>query len=329
MPLSFAQQRLWFLDQLEPGNTAYNMPILLHIEGELDLDVLERCVAEIVHRHDILRTTITTAGGNPVQVVTAKENWYLPVVDLSGLPGDYSFAAAMRDAREEAQRPFDLTRGPLLRAVVWRLKGNNHLLLVSMHHVISDGWSVGVFSTELSALYNAFKDGQPSPLPELPIQYADFAHWQRERLASDAAEQLTYWKRQLAGRLPVLALPSEQSRLPLPAHRVATESTTLSPALIDALKDLSGRSGATLFITLLTAFQILLHRYTGLDDVVVGTPVAGRTRVELESLIGMFSNTLVLRGDLSGNPTFVELLGRVREITLAAHAHQDVPFEML
>ncbi len=329
LPLSFAQQRLWFLEQLDPANAAYNMPVLLRIDGPLDLAVLERSIAEIVRRHDVLRTSIGNIAGSPVQVVAPPEPWTLPVVDLSGLPKHYGWAEAMRRATKEAQRSFDLTTGSLLRALVLRLDATDHLLLFTMHHIVSDGWSMGVFCAELSALYKAFKAGRPSPLPELPIQYADFVQWQREHLATDVDEQLAYWKQQLAGRLPVIALPNELQRLPAPTVRVATESVALPPQLHKTLKEFSRTRGTTLFNTLLTAFQILLQRYTGLEDIVVGTPVAGRTRVETETLIGLFANTLVLRSDLSGNPTFGELLDKVREMTLEAHAHQDVPFEML
>ena len=329
LPLSFAQQRLWFLDQLEPGNAAYIMPILLRIAGALDLAVLRRCVEEIIHRHEILRTTIIKSDGNPVQVIAPCEEWHLPVVDLSGLPGQYAVAEAMRRAREEAQRPFDLAHGPLLRVIVWHLKPNDHLLLIATHHVVSDGWSLNVFNAELSKLYKSFTTGQASPLAELPFQYADFAQWQREYLAIEAAEQLAYWKRQLSERLPVLVSPSERSRRTLPESRVGVATWTMPSELTKQLEHFSRQNDTTLFMTLLTAFQILLHRYTGLDDIVVGTPVAGRTRVELESLIGLFVNTLVLRSDLSGSPTFLELLGRVREMTLEAHVYQHVPFEML
>jgi amino acid adenylation domain-containing protein len=329
LPLSFAQQRLWFLEQLEPGNTAYNMPVVLRIRGRLDVAMLERSVQEIIRRHETLRTSIISVNGSPVQVIAPFEKWPLPVFDLSDVGKEDRFAEAIRQATNEAQRPFDLTRGPLLRVAEWQLDEEDHLLMLAMHHVISDGWSLGVFMTELRTLYQSFSAGQPSPLPELPIQYADFAQWQREHLASEALEQIEYWKGQLAGRLPVLALPSERTRRAARDVRVATESCTLPAALHKSLKDFSRSNRATPFMALLTTFHILLQRYTGLDDIVVGTPVASRTRVETEGLIGLFANTLVLRGDLSGNPTFFELLGRMREITLEAHAHQDVPFEML
>ena len=330
LQLSFAQERLWFLDQLDPVNSAYNMPIVLRIRGRLDLAVLERSVQEIIRRHEILRVSLTNVKGKPVQVIAPFEEWRLRVFDLFGTAKSDRWNEVIRYATKEAQRPFDLTQGPLLRAAAWQIDVNDYLLVLVMHHIVSDGWSLGVFANELKTLYKAYSDGRPSPLPDLSIHYSDFVHWQRERLASEAAaEQLDYWKRQLAGRLPALVLPGEHLRRPAPSVQVAAESCALQSQLIQRLKEFSCASGVTPFMTLLAVFQILLQRYTGLDDVLVGTPVAGRTRVETETLIGLFTNTLVLRTDLSGNPTFLELLGKVRETTLEAHAHQDVPFEML
>jgi amino acid adenylation domain-containing protein len=265
-----------------------------------------------------------------VQVIAPFEEWRLRVFDLFGAAKSDRWNEAIHQATKEAQRPFDLTQGPLLRAAAWQIDVNDYLFVLVMHHIVSDGWSLGVFANELKTLYKAYSEGRPSPLPELSIQYSDFVHWQRERLASKAAaEQLDYWKRQLAGHLPALVLPGEHLRRPAPAVRVAAASCTLHSQLIERLKEFSYTSGVTPFMTLLAVFQILLHRYTGLDDVLVGTPVAGRTRVETETLIGLFANTLVLRTNLSGNPTFLELLAQVRETTLEAHAQQDVPFEML
>ncbi|HET7114021.1 MAG TPA: amino acid adenylation domain-containing protein, partial [Pyrinomonadaceae bacterium] len=327
LPLSFAQQRLWFLEQLEPGNSAYNMPIVLRIAGRLDVGALERSIQAVIDRHEVLRTSITNVSGNPVQVVAESFTWRLQCFNLSGETD--AWTSAMQQATEQAQRSFDLAQAPLLRAALWQLDADDCLLLLVMHHIVSDGWSVGVFAAELTALYKAFAAGEPSPLNELPIQYADFAQWQRQHLLTQAPEQLAYWKRQLAGELPVLELPSERSRVPAPHVRVATESWTAPAKLNEQLKHLSRTHDATLFMTVLTALQSMLHRYTGLEDILIGTPVAARTRVETENLIGLFANTLVLRGDLTANPTFVELLGRTRQTTLEAHMHQDVPFELL
>jgi len=330
LPLSIVQQRLWFLDQLEPGNIAYNIPAAIRLSGRLDTETLERCMREIVHRHEALRTTFMTIDGRPVQVVAPPGPWSLLVTDLRGLAGDVREAEALRLAGEEARRPFDLTRGPLLRVRLLRLDEEEHIFLLTMHHIVSDGWSIGVFVRELTILYKAFSNGETSPLPDLPIQYADYSQWQRSQLAGELLdEQLRYWKRQLGGDLPVLELPSERLRLPKTTFNGATEPWAFPSELSEMIKDVGRKRGATLFMTLMTAYQILLHRYTGLNDVVVGTPVAGRARIEAEGLIGFFANTLVLRSDLSGDPTFEELLVRVREVTLAAHAHQSVPFEML
>jgi len=329
-PVSIVQQRLWFLDQLEPGNIAYNIPVAIRLSGLLDVSALERCVGEIVGRHEALRTTFTIVEGQPVQVVAPLEPWRLRVVDLRGLAENSREAEALSLAGEEARRPFDLARGPLLRARLLRLDAEEYMLLLTMHHIVSDGWSIGVFVRELTTLYKAFSNGEASPLPELSIQYADYSQWQWGRLAGELLDnQLSYWKRQLGGGLPVIELPTDRPRPPKTTFRGATEPWSFPSELSEQLKAVGRRRGATLFMTLMSAFQTLLHRYTGLDDVVVGTPIAGRTRVEAEGLIGFFANTLVLRGDLSGDPAFEELLARVREVTLEAHAHQDVPFEML
>ncbi|HEX8853029.1 MAG TPA: amino acid adenylation domain-containing protein, partial [Pyrinomonadaceae bacterium] len=330
LPLSFAQQRLWFLDQLEPESAAYNMPAALYLRGHLDVSTLEQCVRHIVNRHEALRTVFPSVKGRPVQVVEPPLLWQLTLVDLSDIAETERESEALRLAVEEAHRPFDLARGPLLRARLWRINTELHLLVLTIHHIVSDGWSLGIFVAELSALYRASVEGRPSPLAELPVQYADYAVWQRENLSGEALKaQLTYWKRQLGGHLPVLELPSDRPHLPATTFRVATESWPLDTTLSEKVRRFSRERGVTFFMTLLAAFQTLLHRYTGLEDILVGTPIAGRTRLETEKLIGLFANTLVLRTDLSGAPTFDELLLRVREMTLEAHAHQEVPFEML
>jgi amino acid adenylation domain-containing protein len=329
-PLSFAQQRLWFLDKLEPNSAAYNLPSALRVEGPLDVAALERSLDEIIRRHEVLRTTFAIHDGEPAQLVAPHVRLRLPLIDLSELAEPDREAKARRLAREEAHKPFDLSRGPLLRATLLRLGEAEHLLLVTLHHIASDGWSVGVLVGELRALYGAFVRGEESPLEELPVQYADYAAWQREHLRGERLEaQLAYWRRQLATLPPVLELPADRPRPQARGQRGASVAVELSAELTRGLKALGRREGATLYMTLLAAFDVLLYRYTGQSDIAVGTPVANRSREEVEGLIGFFVNTLVLRADLSGDPTFAELLARVREVSLGAYAHQDVPFEML
>jgi non-ribosomal peptide synthetase component F len=326
--LSYAQQRLWFLDQLETGSVLYNIPAATRLRGRLDISVLAATLSEVVRRHEVLRTTFDTVDGRPVQVVAPAQAIALPFVDLSAVPDPEK--EARRLAHADAIQPFDLTRGPLLRATVLKLDEEDHVVLLTMHHIVSDGWSVGVLTREVAALYGAFSNGQASPLAELPIQYADYAAWQREWLSAEVLEaQMSYWKQQLGGSLPVLELPTDRPRPALLTHHGAIHSHALSDELSEQLKAMSRREGVTLFILLLAAFKTLLFRYTGQDDVIVGTPIAGRSRVETEKLIGFFVNTLVLRTDLSGNPSFRALLQHVREVVLEAHQHQHIPFEKL
>ncbi|MET0646295.1 MAG: amino acid adenylation domain-containing protein [Pyrinomonadaceae bacterium] len=329
-PLSFAQQRLWFLEQLESGSSIYNLPAARRLTGRLDVNALGRAFGELVRRHEILRTTFAEVDGQPVQVVAPFEPQPLPVTDLSVLPEDQREAEVSRLADEEARRPFDLSRGPLLRVTLVRLAEEEHALLVTMHHIVSDGWSAGVLIRELTALYGAFSRGEESPLSELPVQYADYAVWQRDYLTGEILErQLSYWKEQLAGVPVRLTLPTDRPRPAVQGYRGAEVSFALPTELAAELRRLGQAHGCTLFMTLLAGFQALLSRYAGQEDVVVGTPIAGRTLRETEGLIGLFVNTLALRADLSGDPSFEELLGRVRETTLGAYAHQDVPFERL
>ncbi|MDQ3175168.1 MAG: condensation domain-containing protein, partial [Acidobacteriota bacterium] len=330
LPLSFAQQRLRFLDQLEPNSSFYNMPQAIRMSGPLDVEAMRKTLTEIASRHESLRTSFTMTDGDPVQVIAPAMSVELPVVDLSELPEGEREAEARRLAREEARRPFDLEHGPLLRATLLRLGDEKHVLLLNMHHIVSDGWSMGVLFRELGTLYQAFSTGKPSPLPELPIQYADYAVWQREWLAGERLEQqLSYWKEQLSGAPPILNLPADHPRPVAQSYRGASQPVQLSKEVTERLKALTRQEGATLFVTMLAAFQTLLMRYSGQEDVVVGSPIANRNRAETEGLIGFFVNTLVLRGDLSRNPTFRQLLGRVKEVALEAYAHQDVPFEKL
>jgi amino acid adenylation domain-containing protein len=328
LPLSFAQQRLWFLDQFEPGNPIYNVPIVLRLRGPLDLSALERTLNEVVRRHESLRTVFRMERGEPMQVILPKQPIAVPVLNLAALA--HAEGELERLAAEEAQKGFDLSRGPLLRATLLRLATDEHALLFTMHHIVSDGWSIGVLVREVAAVYSAYVRGQESPLPELTLQYADYAVWQREWLRGEVLEeQLAYWRRQLEPLPPALELPTDRPRPEVLSHRGAILNVNFPAGLTGKLKELSRREGATLYMTLLAAFQTLLHRYTSRDDIAVGGPIANRQRSEIEPLIGFFVNTLVLRTDLSGDPSFRALLGRVQEVTLGAYAHQDVPFEML
>jgi amino acid adenylation domain-containing protein len=330
LPLSFAQQRLWFIDQLEPMNAFYNIPVAVRLSGALDQAALEGALTEVVRRHEVLRTQYTEVDGEPVQVITAAAAFSLSLTDLSHLAQSEREAEAKVIASAEAGTGFDLRCAPLLRARLLRLSADEHVVLLTMHHISSDGWSVAVLLKEVAALYDAFTQGLASPLPELVIQYADFSVWQREWLQGEVlAEQLSYWQQQLGTDLPMLELPTDRARPPVQSYHGATQSLSLSEAVSRQLLELSRREGVTLFMTLLAAFQTLLARYTGQTEIVVGTPVAGRQQAETEELIGFFINTLVLRTDLSGDPTFVEMLGRVREVALSAYTHQDVPFEKL
>ncbi|MEE8523271.1 MAG: non-ribosomal peptide synthase/polyketide synthase [Thermoanaerobaculia bacterium] len=335
LPLSFAQERLWFLDRFEPESPLYNIPFAVRLKGRLAVDVLAASLDEIVRRHETLRTSLPTVDGRARQVIAPELELALPVVDLSGLAADRRAAAVRTLSAAEAARPFDLGRGPLLRATLLRLDSgaagdSEHVALFTMHHIVSDAWSMQILVRELAALYGAYSEGKPSPLPELPVQYADFAAWQRTWLRGEPLDQqLSYWRRQLAGSPALLELPTDRSRPAVRGLRGATATTALPTQLLDQLRALSRRRGVTLFITLLAAFQALLSRLTGQREVPVGSPIANRNRLETEGLIGFFVNTLVLRGDLSGNPTFEELLARTREVTLEAHEHQDLPFEKL
>jgi amino acid adenylation domain-containing protein len=330
-PLSFAQQQLWLANQINPNTSAYNISEGIRLTGDLDAHALERALNEVVRRHDSLRTTFRVVDEQPVQEVADAARLELPLTDLSYLPTEEREPEIRRLADAQARHLFDLTRLPLLRARLLRVEAAEHVLLLTMHHIISDGWSMDVLIRELGTLYTAFSRGESaSPLPPLPIQYADFAVWQRERLQGRALdEQLLYWKRQLEGAPPLLALPTDRPRPAVQNFRGARRTLMLPGDLSRSLEALSLREGVTLFMTLLAAFDVLLSRYTGQEDIVVGTPIAGRNRAEIENLIGFFVNTMVLRTGCGGNPTFRELLGRVRETTLSAYSHQDLPFEKL
>jgi len=330
LPLSFAQQRLWFLDQLEPGNTLYNIPAAIRLRGHLDPSALEESFNEVARRHESLRTTFKVVNGEPVQVISAPQRLSLPVTDLRELPATERRERANAHLLEEKRLPFDLTAGPLTRATLLRLDDEEYVLLLTMHHIISDGWSLGVLLRELTRLYAVYAAGEESPLPELAIQYADYAYWQREWLSGETlSEQLQYWREQLAGAPLLPQLPTDRVRPAVQTFRGALVHEEWSGELSQQLKRLSQQEGVTLFMTLLAGFQLLLSRWSGQDEVVVGAPIAGRTQLETEGLIGFFVNTLVLRSSVSGNPSVRELLQRVREVCLGAYAHQDVPFEKL
>ncbi|MEW5925850.1 MAG: amino acid adenylation domain-containing protein [Gemmatimonadota bacterium] len=330
VPLSSAQQRLWLVDRLQPGTAAYNLPAALRLRGRLDARTLEAALGEIVRRHESLRTVFLERGGEPLQAVLPPAPLPLPLVDLGALAEEARERELLRLAGEETARPFDLERGPLLRSALVRLGAREHAVLFTVHHIVSDGWSMGVLVSELSQLYAAFAAGRPSPLPEPEVQYADFALWQREQLSGPRTEELLgFWRRRLEGAPPLLDLPVDRPHPPVADPRGGQHTAQLDLAAARALRELGRREGATLFMTLLAGWQALLARYSGQEDVVVGSPVAGRTSLQVEGLIGMFVNTLVLRTDLSGDPTARELIARVREGVLEAQAHQELPFERL
>ena len=330
LPLSFAQQRLWVLGQLQPNNPLYNIPRALRMKGKLNIACLEKALNEIVRRHESQRTTFQVSNGNPVQVIAAELTIALRLRELAHVPEEEREAEARRLASQEAELPFDLAQGPLIRATLLRLSPEDHVLLLTMHHIVSDAWSADVLLRELGELYQAFLAGRPSPLPELSIQYADYAVWQRGWLQGDVMErEIRHWREQLKGAPSLLQLPTDRPRPAVQSFRGASEIVPLSPTLSQELKRFSQREGVTLFMTLLGGFQALLSRYSGQEQIVIGTDMANRTTTETEGLIGFFINLLALRTDLSGNPSFRELLKRVRRVALDAYAHQDMPFDKL
>jgi len=330
LPLSFAQARMWFLSQLEPNNPFYNEPLALRLHGSLSVVALEKSLNKIILRHSALRTNFVKVDGQPVQVIAESLTLSVPVIDLRDIPESEREISAQRLAITEAQQPFDLASSPLIRIYVLKLTEVEHVLLLTIHHIVWDGWSSGILLRELATLYSAFCNDLSPELPELSIQYADFAVWQRQWLRGEVLEsQLAYWKQQLSGAPALLELPTDRVRPATQTYRGAHHKFVLSKELTLAVVSLSQRPGVTLFMTLLAAFQTLLYRYTGQSDICVGTPHANRDRPEIDSLIGFFVNTLVLRTCLSGNPSFEDVLSRVRDVTLLAHAHQDLPFEKL
>ncbi|MGF1938028.1 MAG: condensation domain-containing protein, partial [Nostoc sp. ChiQUE02] len=330
LPLSFAQQRLWFLHQLDPNSYIYNGSSAVLLQGSLNVTALEQSINEIVRRHEILRTCFHIINGQPVQIIAPILEIPLPIVDLQHIP-DADYEAEVKNLRlANYQEPFDLAQVPLLRLTLVRLKAKEYMLLVTMHHIISDAWSEGVFIREVSVLYEAFSSGKLSPLTEMNIQYADFANWQKSWLQGEVLNTLLrYWEKQLGDNLPVLQLPKIRQTSKLKNSQEKRQTLVLSKTLSQAIKKLSDSLGTTLFMTLLGAFKILLYWYTGDKDIVVGTDIANRNKIEVENLIGFFVNQLVLRSNLYGNPTFSEFLQQVRKVCLEAYAHQDLPFEKL
>ncbi|MFG6106070.1 amino acid adenylation domain-containing protein [Leptothoe sp. EHU-05/26/07-4] len=330
LPLSFAEQRLWFLDQLQEGSTTYNEQEALRLTGSLQIEALQSAVQEIVCRHEILRTNFQAVDGSTVRVIRSELDLKMSIVDLQQLPTDKQLAQVQQLGKQEIQKPFDLATDSLLRVTLLQLATHDYVLLLTTHHIITDGWSTGVFCHELAALYGAFVQGKPSPLPPLPIQYADFAGWQRQPTTAEVlAPQLDYWKQQLAGAPPLLELPTDCPRKTVQTSQGGKDFFEFGLELTEQLKRLSQENGVTLFMTLLAAFSTLLYRYSNQADILVGTPIANRNRSELEGLMGFFVNTLVLRSRFEANPTFAELLNQVRQTSLDAYAHQDVPFEQL
>ncbi|HEX7240048.1 MAG TPA: condensation domain-containing protein, partial [Longimicrobiaceae bacterium] len=330
VPLTFSQKRIWFLEQLEPETRIYNDVAGLRLVGELDPAALDAAVLGVVERHESLRTVFPEVDGEPAQVVLPDFHIPLERRDLSHLPEDERMREVRRVLDAESLRPVKLATGPLVRAALVRLGERDHALVLPMHHILSDGWSMGIFFRELAALYAAFQEGRPSPLAPLPLQYADFAVWQEERLSGGAMErQVSYWKERLRGAPPLLEMPTDRPRPAEQSYRGATHETVIPAGVAAGLQALSQREGTTLFMTLLAALAALFGRYAGEEDVVVGSPIANRTRPELEGIIGLFANTLPLRVDLAGAPTFRELLARVRDATFEDYANQDLPFERL
>lgn len=330
IPLSFSQQRLWFIDQLYHGSSFYHVTSALHLTGLLNIQALQQSLNEILRRHEAWRTIFVTENEQPMQIVLPQLTWEISIINIEHLSNNDWEKEVKQIAIQEAQKPLDLANAPLVRATLLRLRETEHVLLLTIHHIITDGWSMGVFAQELATLYAAFSEGKPSPLEKLPIQYADFSIWQRDRLQGELLNtQLNYWKQQLAGKLPILQLPTDYPRPAVATFKGAKQYFTLSRELTAALNQLSQQEGCTLFMTLLAGFNTLLYRYIAQEDILVGSSIANRNRAELEGLLGLFVNNLVLRNNLSGNPSFRELLTRVRDVTLNAYAHQDLPFEKL
>ncbi|MGA9379930.1 MAG: condensation domain-containing protein, partial [Phormidium sp.] len=328
IPLSWAQERLWFVHHLEGESSAYTMPFTIRLVGNLNIKALEQAFAQLVQRHEPLRTRFQIKDNKPIQVIDPNLTLPLPVVDLQNLPEPEKQVEAL--ALAEACKPFDLANNPVLRVRLWQIAQDEYVLLFAIHHIAADGWSLGVLISELSAYYRAIATGSPVKLSNLPIQYADFALWQRQWLTSQILErQLSYWKQQLTGAPPLLELPTDRPRPAIQSFRGGVERLQLDSQLTQQLKNLSQKSGTTLFMTLLAGFVVLMSRHSRQTDLIIGSPIANRQRREIEGLIGFFVNTLALRFDLSQEPTFEAFLAQAREVTQNAYEHQDLPFEML
>jgi len=330
LPVSYAQQGEWYLNQLMPGSSVSNFNVSWIAEGPLHVVALERGLNEIVRRHEALRTTFTLVEGRPVQVIVPTMRLTIPVIDLRHLPEREREKEAQRLAAQDASRAFDLTSGPFVRIILLRLAEQEHLICFTIHHIATDGWSLGIFGQELMLLYGAFSRGESSPLPDLSVQYRDFVAWQQQHLAGERLERLLdYWKRELDGAPRLLELPTDRPRPPVMTFRGAHKSFDLSASLLTSLKEMSRREGVTLFMTLMTAFQTWLHLSSGQEEILVGNNIANRPRIEFEPVQGIFVNTLVLRTKFSGDPSLREVLTQVRRVALAAYEHQDLPFERL
>ncbi|HVU35199.1 MAG TPA: MupA/Atu3671 family FMN-dependent luciferase-like monooxygenase [Opitutaceae bacterium] len=330
IPASSSQRRLWFLDQMEPGSPLYNIPYLVRLRGPLDARALEKALHAIIERHEVLRTNFTAVGSEPMQFVRPAWTLDVPTTDLSSTAVGEREAELRRSTSEEARKPFNLSTDLMLRVRLYRLATNEHALMLVMHHIASDGWSMGILYRELGSAYEAFTQDRRPALPELPVQYADFAQWQHEYLQGDALKRLVdFWRKSMAGAPAVLELPADRPRPPVQSHRGGNVRLNVPAALIARLREVSQQHHVTLFMTLLAGFKILVHRYTGQTDVVIGSPLAGRDAAETEALIGCFINTLALRTNLSGDPTVTELLGRIRDVTLTAYEYRELPYEKL
>ncbi len=329
-PLSFSQQRLWFLDKLEPGSPLYNIPAVLRLNGTLDIAALEKSFNKIIERHEVLRTTFTEENGEALQIVAERLTLSISVINLENTPAERREALMHQHAVEESLRPFNLATGPLLRVTLLKFSNNDHVLIVTMHHIVSDNWSTGIFVHEIMQMYSAYVQGRQPQLPKLAVQYADFAAWQRKWFKGKTMDdQVNYWKEQLKGIPPLIDLPLDKQRPAYQTYNGNFKTFHISGEISARLKEISRQQDVTFFMTLLAAYFVLLHRYSGQDDICVGSPIAGRNRKETETMIGFFVNTLVLRGQLHGNPAFSDFLQRVKETTLGAYAHQDLPFENL
>jgi hypothetical protein len=329
-PLSFAQQRLWFLNQLQPNSASYNIPLGLHFSGQLNIAALESSLQLLINRHEILRTNFIAVEGEPVQAIAATRDFTLPVVDLRPLPASERELEYEKLASQSVMYVFNLAEEPLLRAQLVQLTPTENVLLLTVHHIIFDGWSVNIFIQELTTIYSALVEHYTPTLPEIHLQYVDFAVWQQQWLQGEVLQsQLAYWQQKLAGMPALLELPADRPRPAVQSFRGETQVFTLEQDISEALVSLSQQQGVTLFMLLLTAFKVLLYRYTNQSDIVVGTPVANRQHSQIQGMIGFFVNNLVLRTDLSDNPTFLQLLKQVRKVVLEAYEHQNVPFEKL